>query len=101
MAGRFMTFADRPSGRDNGFNLIRVMAALAVIILHSVPLTGGEVNRVTLFADIVPGHVRQPLSNVLATAVAMLPLATLTWHLVEIPALDRKGRLETMLRGEA
>lgn len=51
------TFANRPSGRDNGFNLIRVVAALAVIASHSVPLTLGEDHRMLLVADLVPGRV--------------------------------------------
>lgn len=57
LRGGIVTFADIPSGRDNGFNLIRVVAALAVIISHSVPLTMGEAQRLTLFAEIVPGRV--------------------------------------------
>lgn len=57
MAGRVATFANLPAGRDNGFNLIRVVAALAVIASHSVPLTLGEEHRPFLFDDIVPGRV--------------------------------------------
>lgn len=35
------TFADLPGGRDNHFNLIRLLAAAAVLVSHSYPLTRG------------------------------------------------------------
>ena len=35
------TFADLPAGRDNHFNLIRLLAAAAVLVSHSYPLTRG------------------------------------------------------------
>lgn len=35
------TFADLPAGRDNHFNLIRLVAAAAVLVSHSYPLTRG------------------------------------------------------------
>lgn len=35
------TFADLPTGRDNHFNLIRLVAAAAVLVSHSYPLTLG------------------------------------------------------------
>lgn len=35
------TFADLPAGRDNHFNLIRLLAAAAVLVSHSFPLTRG------------------------------------------------------------
>lgn len=35
------TFADLPVGRDNHFNLIRLIAASAVLVSHSFPLTRG------------------------------------------------------------
>lgn len=50
------TFADCPDGRNNGFNLIRFLAATAVIISHSVPLVEGEQARLLLPFGIVPGR---------------------------------------------
>ncbi len=35
------TFADLPTGRDNHFNLIRLIAAAAVLVSHSYPLSRG------------------------------------------------------------
>lgn len=36
------TFADLPAGRDNHFNLIRLLAASAVLVSHSFPLALGK-----------------------------------------------------------
>jgi peptidoglycan/LPS O-acetylase OafA/YrhL len=41
-AGRLKTLGDVPDGRDNHFNLIRLLAAAAVLISHSFPLSLGK-----------------------------------------------------------
>ncbi|WP_338549885.1 acyltransferase family protein [Roseovarius phycicola] len=39
--GVWTTVADQSGGRDNNFNLLRMLAALGVLVSHSIPVTGG------------------------------------------------------------
>ena len=42
MHNHCVTIADRSNGRDNNFNLIRMIAATAVMVSHAYPLTMGK-----------------------------------------------------------
>lgn len=55
--------AELSSRRDNHFNLIRLLAAAAVLVSHSYPLTGGE-------------HAGEPLQSTLGLALGEVAVVT-------------------------
>jgi len=52
-----MTLGERASGRDNNFNLVRLMAAGLVLVSHSWPLTGTPGEPLERIADFSLGHL--------------------------------------------
>jgi peptidoglycan/LPS O-acetylase OafA/YrhL len=52
-----MTLGERASGRDNNFNLVRLMAAGLVLVSHSWPLTGTPGEPLEKIADFSLGHL--------------------------------------------
>jgi len=51
------TLAERARGRDNNFNLVRLLAAGCVIVSHSWPLSGTPGEPFELFAGFSLGHL--------------------------------------------
>ncbi len=51
------TLADRARGRDNNFNLVRLLAAAGVLVSHSWPLSGTPVDPFERFAGFSLGHL--------------------------------------------
>jgi len=52
-----MTLAERARGRDNNFNLVRLLAAGLVLVSHSWPLTGTPGEPLERFAGFSLGHL--------------------------------------------
>ena len=52
-----MSFADKSRGRDNNFHLVRMLAALLVLVSHSWPLTGTPGEPLERFTDFSLGHL--------------------------------------------
>ena len=74
--------SDYLSGRDNNFNIIRMIAASSVLVSHSYPLTRGV-------------GTAEPLDSVLEFSLGLFVAVTLcsivSWHLIEKPALQLKN----------
>ena len=51
------TVGERAHGRDNNFNLVRMLAALLVLVSHSWPLTATPGEPLERFADFSLGHL--------------------------------------------
>ena len=54
---RMSTLGERTHGRDNNFNLVRLLAAGLVLVSHSWPLTGTPGEPFERFADFSLGHL--------------------------------------------
>lgn len=71
-------------GRVNNFNLIRMLAAIGVIISHSFPLTLGRGA-----GDLISNSFGVPIGTIYLYVFLPVALvfATFSWHIVEKPAL--------------
>src|SRR5262245_22570122 len=52
-----MTLGERATGRDNNFNLVRLIAAALVLVSHSWPLSGTPGEPLERFAGFSLGHL--------------------------------------------
>ena len=75
-------------GRVNNFNLIRMLAAIGVLISHSFPITLGRGA-----GDLISNSfgvkigTSSPFINILCSFPVVLVFATFSWHIVKKPAL--------------
>jgi peptidoglycan/LPS O-acetylase OafA/YrhL len=78
-------------GRVNNLNLIRMLAAIGVLISHSFPLTlgRGTGDFISNLFGVKIG-TSSPFINILSSFPVVLVFATFSWHIVEKPALCRK-----------